>query len=1840
MTTPFANPLVKGEEGVDIPISEDVPDVETTNWNAVKILASKYGIHLRSYEEEKAERQETHWDGFSPGNSLFPPSAAGQGQEGDQIDLGPGTPFRITARPVEGGRIVYRFTSRERPVAAHESNEASLRPAGMTPSSSAGSLFPSDETSANSPLGTKGAPEAKRGGLMTLAASRSIPALRNRPSNGFLRAVGQSVLSSPINPRVAPTIPSSQSYPDDLQAATPLVSPPSAGMNGKLQGGDVLSAILGLHEDFTKTQLPSQGTNQAGQHHSYMPNLRAFGALTAVRPSEMRASAGKAGESTTLTSPHKWTHSPIPQVQDLGEPLFEDLGAFTVNESREKLSDAPATPSDRQVREMQSFESTLSGGTVRGKEPSPSSSALRDPHKTHVQAFEAFQTYGARGEHRRRLSDASQTSSFGGSEPRSADPRSRSIEESNSQSSIEVGGLGSSTAQELPTSAAPGDDPRFILWAAESKATQQKSGKTEAVLLLCQRDGRFDGEEATALMKPELTNQVSPIASSSQPLESPASSASKRRASRPLLQPPITTPTTPKTPVANVSIRGPQREGDAKPKLIAATRARLVAELTSEIDNRLFSDFFYTFRAFMTPQQLLDLIIARFDWAIQEPQGPADEARRRIVRVRTYVVLKTWLLNFFEIDFLRDRALREKLTAWLNDLGGDPRWSARRADMNIITSLKKHVRDLKHAYAEIGLSGLLKGEAGRMPSSKPHHHAPASREGSAPPASSQDQSRGEANADNASSTNEASSQSDVSIQQESSPSLWPHRPEEGLVIPNSTESSNTFGPSSSTSLPFESSSQPHVPTNHRAISRAFVNTVGRLSRFKKTLGASTGSRSASGQAGNGAHGGADSAAMKGLDAFEFEANESGDLLYIRDGVEHFMHYFGLSADPTSKDEPLADPSLRNTDTAFNSDIEEEDEGHRSQTSDERNETPSLDASSALSRSTPASSLDLPREGEDQREGAERRAWSGDENERPWTSSSASFGKNELPALGLGILETDASLGAMLRSADAALESPSSPGQEVLLDPPSNESWTHVGARDHVGPAPHSTVHHAVSDATLRSVDSDATASGSKRRASRSSMASTQLRKSSSSQRIVGHRRRSTQSYRSTAGPKIVSIDDIDLSSDEDDNVVRRALRRLPGARDLRMANNLNDIRPATRQSLESFISLGRVYSTKRRSSVTGSIVSEARFAEVPSLAMDRSGSSTSSHRAMHAPARQGVFDMDLFDPDDALAGYELVKGFRVEDFGSDDEEPGDVEEALRRLQGFIDEDEKAARAKRVEALWEQSRARRDQEQATEEEGSQHSIEPVSRTTVTKDLSGAIRPSEPAGDEGKPAASPSDEEIAPPLPSKNEPPQDSESQFPRARRGPAPQKELVPGSRHRRAVTSGYELARAQRSRESAGIDHAFAGSNGDNGPSAGPPSTWASVLLARQQAQQPRIGAMHYQKRSVTGGPNVTIPTSLGPPPLTHRCFLLNYKSDIIAQQLWLIEAELFTSIDWTELASDRWRERRHKSEVLDWETFYQERVRARAVAKSQGQGYDESAVEAIVARFNLTCNWIASEIVLTRNLDERVALLSKLIRIAWKCYQQSNFASLVQICLGLQSPWVERLRKTWSRVGLWELRILRDLKTFTSPARNFRHLRNAMREMISESGLEDLVISSSGLPGQSGQGSLRGGSSGTASSSGGSAGGQWSSPMSGNGGIGGGNSVGRNGKKMVRGCVPFFGLFISDLAVNDCLPTFIDPTSPNRGAQLNGSGNGLRRVHDAKAFEGLTALPLGLKLESMVNVFKYRNLATTIKTVIALQGQTVQSHAKADGEVYIKCLKVRCLEGHQMTQISNITEP
>lgn len=108
------------------------------------------------------------------------------------------------------------------------------------------------------------------------------------------------------------------------------------------------------------------------------------------------------------------------------------------------------------------------------------------------------------------------------------------------------------------------------------------------------------------------------------------------------------------------------------------------------VDYTFLTDFFLIYRLFITPMALLKLIIVRFHWALVD-----DSPQRQIVRIRTFVTLRHWLLNYFEFDFMRSKDLRQTLGLYLRSLTKHPRVTNSMREQRIVKELRRYVQSLK-----------------------------------------------------------------------------------------------------------------------------------------------------------------------------------------------------------------------------------------------------------------------------------------------------------------------------------------------------------------------------------------------------------------------------------------------------------------------------------------------------------------------------------------------------------------------------------------------------------------------------------------------------------------------------------------------------------------------------------------------------------------------------------------------------------------------------------------------------------------------------------------------------------------------------------------------------------------------------------------------------------------------------------------------------------------------------------------------------------------------------------------------------------------------------------------
>ncbi|RDA87886.1 hypothetical protein CP532_1727 [Ophiocordyceps camponoti-leonardi (nom. inval.)] len=161
-----------------------------------------------------------------------------------------------------------------------------------------------------------------------------------------------------------------------------------------------------------------------------------------------------------------------------------------------------------------------------------------------------------------------------------------------------------------------------------------------------------------------------------------------------------------------------------------------------------------------------------------------------------------------------------------------------------------------------------------------------------------------------------------------------------------------------------------------------------------------------------------------------------------------------------------------------------------------------------------------------------------------------------------------------------------------------------------------------------------------------------------------------------------------------------------------------------------------------------------------------------------------------------------------------------------------------------------------------------------------------------------------------------------------------------------------------------------------------------------------------------------------------HLPFILAFDSDVLAQQLTLIEKDALNDIDWKELIDMKWKNA-VRTDPRSWVDF---------LRHSDAQG-----VEVVIARFNIMVKWAISEIVLTQRAEERARCIVKLIHVASHCRRYRNFATLVQLTIALSSSEVIRLKRTWELVPDHEAETFHGLEKLVTPLRNFYAIRAEM---------------------------------------------------------------------------------------------------------------------------------------------------------------------------------------------------
>lgn len=407
----------------------------------------------------------------------------------------------------------------------------------------------------------------------------------------------------------------------------------------------------------------------------------------------------------------------------------------------------------------------------------------------------------------------------------------------------------------------------------------------------------------------------------------------------------------------------------------------------------------------------------------------------------------------------------------------------------------------------------------------------------------------------------------------------------------------------------------------------------------------------------------------------------------------------------------------------------------------------------------------------------------------------------------------------------------------------------------------------------------------------------------------------------TIDPEIMSIDNM-LSETDDESIApaRRGPKRLPNRRDFEFVH---------RSASPSEVS----HQSKNRSS-------------------------TSSHNSDSASEKQYI------------VGAGGIQAWHLDFIESDDDEPGGVEAAMRRLEGQIDKDRQKHKEVKVDGWLRQVKKRLENGDANSvSTRSDHS----SRSSIAEaDTSGDLAPDASASNSNIL------ESLASVAISVEEP--EPQNSTPHALHTPQTGHSLTPTHDHVAELPAlPIEYGSPPQSPHAA----AFLQNPSDPQP----------VFRGHRPTQ-----SLGHKQSFIKIGPqrpvisNRYTPSAIQPPP---RSFILTNRSQQLAEHFTMIERDLFMGIKFEDLVSSSVdaSEVSGVMDVLDWNVYTRERAKLRAEAKKGVDVIVPTVLAAVEARFYLMVKFTASEIILTQP-QERPALVSKFIRLAFVSHSHSRDAA------------------------------------------------------------------------------------------------------------------------------------------------------------------------------------------------------------------------------------------------------
>ena len=205
----------------------------------------------------------------------------------------------------------------------------------------------------------------------------------------------------------------------------------------------------------------------------------------------------------------------------------------------------------------------------------------------------------------------------------------------------------------------------------------------------------------------------------------------------------------------------------------------------------------------------------------------------------------------------------------------------------------------------------------------------------------------------------------------------------------------------------------------------------------------------------------------------------------------------------------------------------------------------------------------------------------------------------------------------------------------------------------------------------------------------------------------------------------------------------------------------------------------------------------------------------------------------------------------------------------------------------------------------------------------------------------------------------------------------------------------------------------------------------------------------------------------------------------------------------------------------------------------------------------------------------------------------------LVAIIAGLKSDWVTKaMQQCTHKVGTWEQRIFNDLVEWTTSDGDFKHIRRAVDDLAEAKPLPTTVQEATHL--------ARSDVSSSAQRT---------------------RATSEGKPPPLPACVPFFGVYLSQLYRYGELPDLIDPTAPHEPVGINPLTHTFSAPAHPEVFSMLSPLPPSIQLEPLINIHKQRLIAGVIKLLVAGQHLASRVNYPLDKRLYQKCLKLRGLD-------------